>query len=463
LDDSESGTGTSYGGGGGVRHCYLYGSSAGTGGIDLREVTFSRIEDNSIQGFSNGYGVQGENVNSISRWTENNLLASNHLLGNKVAIQLADNCTGHSKCSSFAYWTVTDTELSIPASGTGLALLNDSLIGGGFWDLKLFLGQGATGIHLSGTSQISLLKRFAITGEIASPSVTHAYGIVTDTGTTLQSHVIETWNDNISIITDSLGGNTIPYATDYNPNYASLFYDVNGVGIGSTASSYYSRFDVHNITNYRTYTFPDATGFLPVFGSNNTTSQWLGFAGSPTVPSAGGVYLGTIGGGGQAFFWNNGAGTNLKGFDFYNDASGVLHGRLVDDNFTGTNDWIQVTRSGYSTAPVSFPESINANGYAVAGKTVLPSTITGYSSDGGSEAGPTSAIASGRPADGCAQWVSGLLRSTSAACGSANGSFDGGVLIGNAGATGKAACIKSDKTIGYCSTAIGPDGSCTCN
>jgi hypothetical protein len=41
--------------------------------------------------------------------------------------------------------------------------------------------------------------------------------------------------------------------------------------------------------------------------------------------------------------------------------------------------------------------------------------------------------------------------------------FDGHVVVGDAGATGRAACIKSDKSVGYCSTRPDGSGACTCN
>lgn len=42
--------------------------------------------------------------------------------------------------------------------------------------------------------------------------------------------------------------------------------------------------------------------------------------------------------------------------------------------------------------------------------------------------------------------------------------FSGGVMINSGGSSNKAVCWKSDgKTLGYCSTAVGETGSCTCN
>jgi hypothetical protein len=50
--------------------------------------------------------------------------------------------------------------------------------------------------------------------------------------------------------------------------------------------------------------------------------------------------------------------TNQKIWDVLADGSGELHFRLVNDAFNSANDWLNVTRTGFASAVVTFPNSL---------------------------------------------------------------------------------------------------------
>jgi hypothetical protein len=55
---------------------------------------------------------------------------------------------------------------------------------------------------------------------------------------------------------------------------------------------------------------------------------------------------------------STGATTNQKLWDFVADSGGIFHSRLVNDTNSGATDWLAVTRTGFASANVAFPNSI---------------------------------------------------------------------------------------------------------
>lgn len=70
--------------------------------------------------------------------------------------------------------------------------------------------------------------------------------------------------------------------------------------------------------------------------------------------------------------------------------------------------------------------------YKANGEIITPTNLVGYSSDGGgASSSPTIAIATGRPANGCATWSSGQVGSTGAGCGGGSGSVTSVTFTGD--------------------------------
>jgi hypothetical protein len=102
----------------------------------------------------------------------------------------------------------------------------------------------------------------------------------------------------------------------------------------------------------------------------NTSGAITGGAGSFTtlaasssVTSTGGGYPGgtassvvLVGGTNPAIAFSSGNATaNTSKWDLYSDNSTQFHGRAIKDDNTGANDWITVTRSGFTISSVAFP------------------------------------------------------------------------------------------------------------
>ena len=245
---------TSYGGNGGIRNLELHGSASGAIGILINEVTFNVFYNVNVKDFTAGKGIV---VSNTQLWTENNEFTHIRGANNAVGMEFEDNCAGHTGCPSFAYSRFEDVEMSAPAGGTAFNFLNDSDPGGSSMSLKCFLGQGATCVHLQGTSGLKNLPWFYVVGEVSGG--TSATGIATDAGTTLQGQYYWHWYN--GTITDSLLGTTIAYL--YNtPGFGQIFAYPYGLGIGSTSNHWLASLDARYITNYRDLVIPDNSGTI---------------------------------------------------------------------------------------------------------------------------------------------------------------------------------------------------------
>lgn len=101
------------------------------------------------------------------------------------------------------------------------------------------------------------------------------------------------------------------------------------------------------------------------FGNTGDNPAYF-FAGSGSFGVGGGVSLETTAGAfnianASAAMWsltNTSAALNQKLWEFFADASGVFHARLVNDADNAAVDWQTVTRTGVTSAIVAFPNSV---------------------------------------------------------------------------------------------------------
>jgi hypothetical protein len=80
--------------------------------------------------------------------------------------------------------------------------------------------------------------------------------------------------------------------------------------------------------------------------------------GGATTNSTASLNIANAGGSAHLSLTDSAAGTNAKIWDLFADSSGILHGRLANDANNSTTDWLAVTRTGFASANVAFPNSV---------------------------------------------------------------------------------------------------------
>jgi hypothetical protein len=177
-------------------------------------------------------------------------------------------------------------------------------------------------VVLSGSSVVPSVTQFqANTGSLGTATVSNFYGF--------------------SFAQTSLSGATNVYAYNSSLNASGgtrwAFYG------GGTAPSHFGG----NV---------DVTGTFVSTGAVSATGGGYPSATTSTVSM--------IGGGNPAVaFSSSNATANSSKWDLYADSSTQFHGRAIKDDNTGANDWIRVTRSGFTISSVEFPNgAVNFTG-----------------------------------------------------------------------------------------------------
>ncbi len=187
-----------------IRGLHIVGTSAGAGGIDLQSCTNALIEDNIVEGFTNGPAIRLENTGSVAGTnTEQVIIFHNHLQNNGAAvIDFQDNCTGHNICPSFEYVTIEENEIWTNASGDGIRMENDAVLDHTDVDQMCFLADSSSCFHTMNASILDF-GRMYLRGELEI-GATSAHGITVDSGSTFQmQNLIEDWlGQNITDVTN---------------------------------------------------------------------------------------------------------------------------------------------------------------------------------------------------------------------------------------------------------------------
>ena len=244
---------TSYDGLGGLKHVWLYGNAtANVVGIDMKEVTWQKWEDVSVNNFT-GTGAAGIRFENVSLWTENNDFDNVRGSNNTVGMLFTDNCAGNTGCGSFAYTRFHHVNMSLSsASQVGFLAIYDANFNGTDLDIACFMYAGATCLHLENTSTM-IYNRLKITGE-----GTGSYnGIVTDLHTIFTPIYQEFWNSGTA--TDTFSGTYTNYV-NINLNNGILATNANGIEFGTNGNAYVGTLSAPNLTFYQTWQMPNVTG-----------------------------------------------------------------------------------------------------------------------------------------------------------------------------------------------------------
>jgi hypothetical protein len=245
-------------------------------GVKVQEVTWIKFENVTIANFT-GAGSIGLLLANVSNWTEQGDYDHVNLDFNTIGMAFQDNHAGNTGAPSFAYTRIRDMVITVPPSGVGMKLQNDANMNGCDIEVSFFGGSSSTLLQLLSTSNI-IGSRIKLTGE-KSAGATSITGVSTAAGTVLQTQLWEFWNSDQ--ITDSLSGTSIYYASTPVPGYTSIFTAANGYQVQANGNNFSGTFDVHNITNFRTWTLPDASGNVTLdSATQNLTNKTFGIAGA---------------------------------------------------------------------------------------------------------------------------------------------------------------------------------------
>jgi len=275
---------TSASGGGGVRNCWLFGNSSAIAGIKVQEVTDFVLYESRVGGFTNGVGLWFSNT---QRWTERSHL--DHVLIDNNAVGI--KTTNQGGTGSFSYSRWRHLLLAPNAGQTGLLMLNDTFLTG-WQEMNIFLGQGATGIHLRNTSYM-YHNDLSVRMELSS--ATFASGVITDSGTSWKA-MEDRWY-NTPGITDSFAPATRTAFVWCNWGTNDCAQSVaSGLGIYNNGpAGFLGTFSVSNITANRAWAMPDAGGTVLVTGNGTSPLQTKrGVAGCATAARIGATCTTTV-------------------------------------------------------------------------------------------------------------------------------------------------------------------------
>lgn len=353
---------TTYDGNGGVRNCRLYGNgSAGQIGITLNEVTWSRIVNIGITGFtgSGSIGILFSNTSGTGvGFTENDELDDVRIGGSPIDIAFQDNCTGHSGCPSFAYNYFTHVDLSIGQGATaGMQLSNDATLNGGDYDIRC-RGDAIHSITCLSLIQfaninLALLK---IGGE--NGAVSGNVGVSTTSNTVFAPvNLYEQWNGGTPW-TDSLANGTY-IAYIYTPlNVGHIIGAAQGLSIGNASPMipYSATLSTNSLGASQIFTFPNQSGTFVVSGTASTISS--GFGTSPTL---------VVNNGTAAFTLNVGSGgTATTGILAMPRAANGWNCQVNDLTAAAANAAYNTRQTASSTTRVTVQNQTTSTGAAVA-------------------------------------------------------------------------------------------------
>lgn len=247
---------TTYGGDGGFFDLNLSSATNSATAIDVRECTFFQIWNDKIS--MTGTGAVGILFETQQKWTEQTDLNNVNIFA-PVAIDLQDNCTGHSGCPSFAYGTWRHVFLEPASSGIGVKWENDTVPNHSDLDITCIPAQGAICYDVVGVAQQGAFRLY-LRGELAG-GATSATGISIASGSAFIPIALkEEWN---SGITDSISGTIDQYVMNL-PGYGFWQAFSQGPAFSANGNSFSDTIDVSHITTYRTLTAPDGSGTLPL-------------------------------------------------------------------------------------------------------------------------------------------------------------------------------------------------------